>query len=209
MATYAQALLAKDVKAEELKERRELRRAERARRRERKNQKIGRLVGQIVGSAFGPAGSAVGGELANLGIDYFGDAEKKKVSEGKFLGSQSRELNRQLRDYDRSANVANVVDIGKAAVSAFAMGGGFEAIKGGAGFGETVMNSDTWTKFGGEGGTQSLYSFFKQNPEGKIGDYFNMIVERTPSSLIPQNKNVNPLTPPDISVDLYGQEGYL
>ena len=176
MATYEQALLAKDVKTEELKEQRELERAERAREKGSMFQKVASTVGGVIGGVVGgPAGYVAGSTIGNLGADFLDKSEKKKVSKGKFNMSESNRLNKQLRDFDKMSNVGNVVKIGTDIISGFGMGGGFEAIRGGEGIGSALTNKDYWTKFGGD--TLNLYDFFKKNPEKKIGDYFSYIME--------------------------------
>jgi len=174
MATYAQALLRKDVTAERLKEERELRRAERAREKQGRSQKIWGTIGSIAGLAFGPVGSFVGKQIGKYGADIFNDAEKKKVSEGKFLASQSKDINRQLSQYDKAENISNLVGSVTDLASTFAMGGGFEGIKGGESITGALTNPDHWTKFGGD--TPNMYQFFKGADKGAtIGDYFNML----------------------------------
>jgi len=175
MATYAEAMLKKDVTSERLREERELRRAERAREEQSRYQKIAGTIGSIVGLAFGPAGSFVGKQIGKYGADIFSDAEKKKVSEGKFLASESKEINRQLKQYDKSENISNLVGTATDLATAFAMGGGFEAIKEGESAVGALTNTDYWTKFGGD--TQNLYQFMKTNKGGTIKDYFKYLKE--------------------------------
>ncbi|MBC8549761.1 MAG: hypothetical protein H8D23_08920 [Candidatus Brocadiales bacterium] len=174
MATYAEALLKKDVTTERLSEERELQRAERAREKQSRSQKIWGTIGSIVGLAFGPAGSFVGKQIGKYGADFFNDAETKKVSEGKFLASQSKEINKQLSQYDKTENISNLVGTGTDLLTTFAMGGGFEAIKGGESVAGAVSNPDYWTKFGGD--TPNMYQFFKGADKGAtVGDYFSFL----------------------------------
>lgn len=175
MGTYEQALLRKDVTNERLSEESELRDAERAREKQSRNQKIWGMIGSIVGGLVGgPAGSFAGKQIGKFGADFLDDAEKTKVSGGKFNMSQSDEVNKQLKDYDKAENIGNVVGIATDAIGAFVMGGGAEAIKGGESVGSALTNKDYWTKFGGD--TPNMYEFFKGAEDGStIKDYFSFL----------------------------------
>ena len=147
--------LYRDMGMEEVHERsryeRQLSAAEDARSKQSENMALARLIAKA-GYAAGPTIGAIAESALPLAVDYYDDAEKYLVSTdpGKFDVSKHyeyEEVNRLLRDQDKSQNWQNVTDVGTSLFQAYTMGGGelgdssnflfneFGGKEGGGGFG--------------------------------------------------------------------------
>ena len=128
-SAYTRALLGHDRRAEGIKELNEYWDAQRKRAKEEGRKRFVSTVLGIAGSAFGPIGSFIGSTIGTLGTDLLGDAEKSKVSRGKFDGYESDIVNKSLDDYDIAGNIGNVTSIAKSGLMNFMAAGGYSGLK--------------------------------------------------------------------------------
>ncbi len=161
-SAYTKALLGIDVANESIKERRELEKAQSDREKEEGIKSLAGTILGVAGSAFGPIGGFIGKTIGTLGADLLMDSEQSQVSKGKFRASDSDIINRDLDDFDRDSNIANVINVGVSALSSFAFAGGVEGLKETLEGGGSVM--DFATSFGaGDEAKKSLFDWMKMS----------------------------------------------
>jgi len=183
-SAYTRALLGKDTRAEGLKEYKEWEAANRKRAKEEARKKFMGTVLGIAGSAFGPIGGFIGSAIGTLGTDLLGDAEKSKVSSGKFDRYKSDTMNETLDDYDKAGNIDNVKNLAVKALTSFASAGGVEGLR------ETTENGGDFMEFAttfGSGDEQkmNLVDWMKMSSQDKLAagegglNYFQYMTDKT------------------------------